>query len=176
MSVAQTSAFLHAYYSPLGRWSKESGPELRSEPSPWPLHLLYNQFGPGGSIPHKSLWEECKVRWWTRISTQTSHANYVLMLVIFILKEQHFSYMWFSYCFSKMQVYIFFSFSYSVTYTRNLNKSGKTALLCCFISSITVVAQYTIYYKNELDLKKRKMRIGFNCPSLAAWMLCCKTW
>lgn len=68
----------------------------------------------------------------------------------------------------KMQVYIFFSFSYSVTYTRNLNKSGKTALLCCFISSITVVAQYTIYYKNELDLKKRKMRIGFNCPSLAA--------
>lgn len=55
-------AFLHTYYSPLGRWSKESGSELRAEPSPWPLHLLYNQFGPGGSIPHKSLWEECKVR------------------------------------------------------------------------------------------------------------------
>lgn len=53
-------------------------------------------------------------------------------------------------------LHFFFFLSYSVTYTRNLNKSGKTALLCRFISSITVVAQYTIYYKKLIRFKEKE--------------------
>jgi len=53
---------------------------------------------------------------------------------------------------------------------RNLNKTGKTALFCCFISSVTVVAQYTIVYEkenvNRFQLPKSRYSVKLGNPQL----------
>lgn len=137
--------FLHPCYASLGRRGKESGSELRAEPPPWPLHLLYNQFGPGGSISHKSLWEECKVRhtlWYT-----WAHKHHM----------QTTCWCWWYLSYSTSHICGFHAasqkcrptfFFFCLPCTRNPNKIGNTALLCRFISSFMVVAQiYITVYK-----------------------------